>query len=96
MRVIDKRLKVNVEIERPTKSLDQGHCTSLCHGLCKACFVCQMCGDGAGTPDNILLVGFKNDSLKPLTGKTLAEIAQMRGTDQRYTAMDLISRGALL
>jgi N-acyl-D-amino-acid deacylase len=45
---------------------------------------------GAGTPDNILLVGFKNDALKPLTGKTLAEIAQMRGTDPRYTAMDLI------
>ena len=45
---------------------------------------------GAGTPDNILLVGFKNDALKPLTGKTLAEVAQMRGTDPRYTAMDLI------
>jgi len=45
---------------------------------------------GAGTPDNILLVGFKNDALKPLTGKTLAEIARIRGTDPRYTAMDLI------
>ncbi len=45
---------------------------------------------GAGTPDNILLVGFKSDALKPLTGKTLAEIARMRGTDPRYTAMDLI------
>jgi N-acyl-D-amino-acid deacylase len=45
---------------------------------------------GAGTPDNILLVGFKNESLKPLTGKTLAEIAEIRGTDPRYTAMDLI------
>jgi len=45
---------------------------------------------GAGTADNILLVGFKNDDLKPLTGKTLAEVAQMRGTDPRYTAMDLI------
>ncbi len=45
---------------------------------------------GAGTPDNILLVGFKSDALKPLTGKTLAEIALMRGTDPRYTAMDLI------
>ncbi|MDJ0812324.1 MAG: D-aminoacylase [Woeseiaceae bacterium] len=45
---------------------------------------------GAGTPDNILLVGFKSDALKPLTGKTLAEVAEMRGTDPRYTAMDLI------
>ena len=45
---------------------------------------------GAGTPENILLVGFKNEALKPLTGKSLAEIAQMRGTDPRYTAMDLI------
>ena len=45
---------------------------------------------GAGTPDNILLVGFKNEELKPLTGKTLAEVAQMRGTDPRDTAMDLI------
>jgi len=45
---------------------------------------------GSGTPDNILLVGFKNDALKPLTGKTLAEVAQIRGTDPRLTAMDLI------
>jgi N-acyl-D-amino-acid deacylase len=45
---------------------------------------------GAGTPDNILLVGFKSDALKPLTGKTLAEVAEIRGTDPRYTAMDLI------
>jgi len=45
---------------------------------------------GAGTPDNILLVGFKTAALKPLTGKTLAEVAVMRGTDPRYTAMDLI------
>jgi len=45
---------------------------------------------GAGTPDNILLVGFKSEALKPLTGKTLGEVARMRGTDPRYTAMDLI------
>ncbi len=45
---------------------------------------------GAGTPDNILLVGFKSEALKPLTGKTLAEVAAIRGTDPRYTAMDLI------
>ena len=45
---------------------------------------------GAGSPDNILLIGFKTDELKPLTGKTLAEVAKMRGTDPRVTAMDLI------
>ena len=30
----------------------------------------------AGGPDKVLLVGFKNPKLKPLTGKTLAEVAQ--------------------
>ena len=45
---------------------------------------------GAGSPDNILLVGFRSEALKPLTGKTLAEVAAMRGTDPRFTAMDLI------
>jgi len=45
---------------------------------------------GAGSPDNILLVGFKNPELKHLAGKTLAEIAEMRGTSPEETAMDLI------
>jgi len=45
---------------------------------------------GAGAPDNILLVSFKSEELKPLTGKTLAEVAQMRGTPPEETAMDLI------
>ena len=44
----------------------------------------------AGSPENILLVEFKNDSLKPLTGKTLAEVAQMRGKSPEETAMDLV------
>mgnify|MGYP001826674683 CR=1 FL=1 len=44
----------------------------------------------AGSPDNILLVNFKNEALKPLTGKTLAEVAEMRGTSPEETAMDLI------
>ncbi len=35
----------------------------------------------AGSPDKILLVGFKSEKLKPLTGKTLAEVAKMRGKD---------------
>jgi len=44
----------------------------------------------AGSPDNLLLIIFKNDSLKPLTGKTLAEVAQMRGKSPEDTAMDLV------
>ena len=44
----------------------------------------------AGTPDNILLVNFKNETLKPLTGKTAAEVAEMRGTSPEETIMDLI------
>ncbi|MDO8501133.1 MAG: D-aminoacylase [Gemmatimonadaceae bacterium] len=43
-----------------------------------------------GSPDKILLVGFRNDSLKPLTGKTLAEVARMRGKSPEETAMDLV------
>jgi N-acyl-D-amino-acid deacylase len=44
----------------------------------------------AGSPDRVLLVGFKNDALKPLTGKTLAEIAKMRGKSPEETAIDLV------
>lgn len=44
----------------------------------------------AGTPENILLIGFRNDSLKYLTGKTLAEVAEIRGTSPEETAMDLV------
>ena len=43
-----------------------------------------------GSPDRILLVGFKSDALKPLTGKTLGEVARMRGTSPEETAMDLV------
>ncbi len=44
----------------------------------------------AGSPDKILLVGFRNPKLKRLTGKTLAEVAKMRGTSPEETVMDLI------
>jgi len=44
----------------------------------------------AGSPDKVLLVGFKNDQLKPYTGKTLAEVAKLRGTSPEDTAMDLV------
>jgi N-acyl-D-amino-acid deacylase len=44
----------------------------------------------AGSPDRILLVAFKADSLKYLTGKTLAEVAKLRGKSPEETAMDLV------
>jgi N-acyl-D-amino-acid deacylase len=46
----------------------------------------------AGTPDRIVLVGFKADSLKQYTGKTLAEVSKLRGTSPPETAMDLVIR----
>ena len=45
---------------------------------------------GAGGAEHILLLGFKQDSLKKFTGKTLAEVAKIRGTSPEETAMDLI------
>ena len=42
------------------------------------------------SPDRIILAGFKADSLKPLTGKSLAEVARMRGKSPEETAMDLV------
>lgn len=44
----------------------------------------------AGGPQNVILIGFKNDKLKPLTGKTLAEVAQMRATSPEDTMIDLV------
>ena len=44
-----------------------------------------------GDPENMLLVGFDRDALKPLTGKTLAEIAAMRGVPWQDAAMDLLT-----
>jgi N-acyl-D-amino-acid deacylase len=44
----------------------------------------------SGSPDNVLLVSFKNPKLKSLTGKTLAEVAKMRGKSPEETAMDLV------
>ena len=41
-------------------------------------------GDGA------LLVGFKNEALRIYTGKTLGEVAKLRGTSLQDTAMDLV------
>ena len=44
----------------------------------------------AGSADRVLLVEFKSDELKPLTGKTLAEAAKMRGEDPVETIMNLV------
>src|SRR5437667_11951829 len=44
----------------------------------------------SGSSDKILLIGFRNEKLKPLTGKTLAEVAKVRGTSPEETAMDLV------
>jgi N-acyl-D-amino-acid deacylase len=44
----------------------------------------------AGKPENVLLVEFKKERLKHLTGKTLAEAAQMRGKSPAETAIDLV------
>ncbi len=44
----------------------------------------------AGSPDRILFASFKTEKLKPLTGKTLAEVARMRGKDPVETIMDLV------
>lgn len=44
----------------------------------------------AGSPDRILLVGFKSDKLKPLTGKTLADVAKLRGKEPAETILDLM------
>ncbi|HLK66625.1 MAG TPA: D-aminoacylase [Bryobacteraceae bacterium] len=43
-----------------------------------------------GSPDKVLLIGFKNEKLKPLTGKTLGEVARLRHTSPEEAAMDLV------
>ena len=45
---------------------------------------------GSGGADNVLLLSFKQDSLKKFTGKTLAEVAKIRHASPEETAMDLI------
>ena len=45
---------------------------------------------GVQSYDEILLISFKNDSLKYLSGKTLAEVAKTRHTSVQETAMDLV------
>ncbi|GAB3341697.1 N-acyl-D-amino-acid deacylase family protein [Marilutibacter aestuarii] len=44
----------------------------------------------AGSDDRVLLIGFNSEALKPLTGRSLAEVARQRGTSPEETVMDLI------
>lgn len=46
--------------------------------------------DLAGSPTNILLTGFRTDALKPLTGRTLADVARERGRPAAEVALDLV------
>ncbi len=43
-----------------------------------------------GGMGKILLIGFESENLRPLTGKTLEEVARMRGKDQIETLLDLV------
>jgi N-acyl-D-amino-acid deacylase len=45
---------------------------------------------GSGGAAHVLLLSFKQDSLKKFTGKTLQEVAALRGKTAEETAMDLI------
>jgi N-acyl-D-amino-acid deacylase len=44
----------------------------------------------AGSADRVLLVAFKSEALKPLAGKTLAEVAKLRGESVPDTIMNLV------
>ncbi|MBV8519090.1 MAG: D-aminoacylase [Acidobacteria bacterium] len=44
----------------------------------------------SGSPERVLLTGFKSEKLKPLTGKTLAEVARMRGVSAEDAIVDLV------
>jgi N-acyl-D-amino-acid deacylase len=44
----------------------------------------------AGSAERVQFIGFKSEALKPLTGKTLAEVARSRGRSAEETIMDLV------
>jgi len=44
----------------------------------------------AAGAEKTILVGFKSEALKPLTGKTLAEVAAMRNSTPEETILDLV------
>ena len=43
------------------------------------------------SPENIMLAGFRKEHLRPLQGRTLADVARERGTSAKDTALDLIA-----
>lgn len=43
------------------------------------------------SPENILLAGFRKEHLRPLQGRTLADVARERGTSPKDTLLDLIA-----
>jgi N-acyl-D-amino-acid deacylase len=49
--------------------------------------VCRL----AGSPERVKLVAFRSQALKPLTGKTLAEVAAGRGRSPEDTILDLVA-----
>jgi N-acyl-D-amino-acid deacylase len=68
-------------------------------GETRARILAEMRGPGAdwenicrltGSPERIRLVAFRSESLKPLTGKTLAEVAAARGRSPEDTILDLV------
>ena len=44
----------------------------------------------AGGAENVILIGFRNPQLKHLTGKAVAEVAELRGTSPEVAMMDLV------
>ena len=44
----------------------------------------------AGSAEGVIVTSFRTPALQPLVGKTLAEIAKMRGTDPVDTILDLV------
>lgn len=44
----------------------------------------------AGSPDNVILIGFKNPALRIYTGQTLAQVAAARGTSPEDTIIELV------
>ena len=44
----------------------------------------------SGSPERIILAAFGTNALKPLTGKSLGEVAKMRGKSPEETAIDLV------
>jgi N-acyl-D-amino-acid deacylase len=44
----------------------------------------------AGTPENVVVIGFRSPQLQSLTGLTLGQVAAQRGTSPEDTAIDLV------